>query len=90
MAGKTLFQKIWDNHVVVARDDGKTLLYVDRQLLPDWQHRAFDALVDREFSILDLDKGGTIDVSEFHSCFGRYYRAYLSSSHLKMRQFKAK
>jgi 3-isopropylmalate/(R)-2-methylmalate dehydratase large subunit len=47
MAGKTLFQKIWDNHVVVARDDGKTLLYVDRQLLPDWQHRAFDALVDQ-------------------------------------------
>ena len=32
MAGKTLFEKIWDNHVVVARDDGKTLLYVDRQL----------------------------------------------------------
>ena len=47
MAGKTLFrfQKIWDNHVVVARDDGKTLLYVDRQLMPDWQHRAYDALV---------------------------------------------
>ena len=34
MAGKTLFEKIWDNHVVVARDDGKTLLYVDRQLCP--------------------------------------------------------
>ncbi len=47
MAGKTLFQKVWDNHVVVARDDGKTLLYVDRQLLPDWQHRAFDALVEQ-------------------------------------------
>lgn len=45
MPGKTLFEKVWDNHVVVARDDGKTLLYVDRQLLPDWQHRAFDALV---------------------------------------------
>lgn len=47
MSGKTLFEKIWDDHVVVARDDGKTLLYVDRQLLPDWQHRAFDALVDQ-------------------------------------------
>ena len=47
MARKTLFQKVWDNHVVVARDDGKTLLYVDRQLLPDWQHRAYDALVEQ-------------------------------------------
>jgi len=47
MVGKTLFQKVWDNHVVVARDDGKTLLYVDRQLLPDWQHRAYDALIEQ-------------------------------------------
>ena len=51
MAGKTLFEKIWDNHVVVARDDGKTLLYVDRQLLPDWQHRAYDALVAQGRSV---------------------------------------
>ncbi len=47
MPGKTLFQKIWDNHVVGGRGAGQTLLYVDRQLLPDWQHRAFDALVEQ-------------------------------------------
>jgi len=32
MPGKTLFQKIWDNHVVVARDDGKTLLLTEAGL----------------------------------------------------------
>ena len=29
---KTLFDKIWDAHVIVERDDGQTLVYVDRQL----------------------------------------------------------
>ncbi len=47
MPGKTLFQKIWDNHVVVARDDGKTLRDLDRHRLPDWQHRAVDAQVEQ-------------------------------------------
>ena len=30
---RTLFEKIWSRHRVVERDDGQTLLYVDRQLL---------------------------------------------------------
>lgn len=33
MAGKTLFDKIWDSHVVRAEADGTTLLYIDRQLV---------------------------------------------------------
>ena len=32
MTGKTLFDKIWEAHVVVERDDGQTLLYIDRHL----------------------------------------------------------
>ena len=28
--GRTLFQKIWDAHIVQARDDGLCLLYIDR------------------------------------------------------------
>ena len=33
MAGKTLFDKIWDSHVVRTEPDGTTLLYIDRQLV---------------------------------------------------------
>ena len=33
MAGQTLFDKIWDSHVVRAEADGTTLLYIDRQLV---------------------------------------------------------
>jgi hypothetical protein len=30
--GKTLYDKVWDSHVVHVEADGTTLLYVDRQL----------------------------------------------------------
>lgn len=33
MSGKTLFEKLWDRHVVQESPDGTALLYVDRQLL---------------------------------------------------------
>jgi len=44
MPGKTLFQKIWERHVVVERDDGQTLLYVDRHLAHDGSFNAFKRL----------------------------------------------
>jgi len=31
--GKTLFEKIWDRHVVKELDDGSTLLFIDRHLV---------------------------------------------------------
>jgi 3-isopropylmalate/(R)-2-methylmalate dehydratase large subunit len=30
--GRTVFEKIWENHVVAEREDGETLLYIDRHL----------------------------------------------------------
>ena len=33
MAGKTLYDKIWDLHQVDAADDGSGLLYIDRHLV---------------------------------------------------------
>ena len=34
MAGpQTLFDKIWQSHVVDVQDDGTTILYIDRHLL---------------------------------------------------------
>jgi len=45
MAGKTLFDKIWDTHVVRAEADGTTLLYIDRQLVHEvTSPQAFEGL----------------------------------------------
>jgi 3-isopropylmalate/(R)-2-methylmalate dehydratase large subunit len=33
MAGKTLYDKLWDSHVVRREDDGTCLLYIDRHLV---------------------------------------------------------
>ncbi len=45
MAGKTLFEKIWDSHVVRAEPDGTTLLYIDRQLVHEvTSPQAFEGL----------------------------------------------
>ena len=33
MAGRTLYDKLWDSHLVTQRDDGSALIYIDRHLL---------------------------------------------------------
>lgn len=33
MAGKTLYGKLWDIHEVARRDDGSSLIYIDRHIL---------------------------------------------------------
>ena len=43
-APRTLFEKIWSRHRVKEREDGQTLLYVDRHLMHDGTAAAFDAL----------------------------------------------
>ena len=45
MAGKTLFDKIWESHVVREESDGTTLLYIDRQLVHEvTSPQAFEGL----------------------------------------------
>jgi 3-isopropylmalate/(R)-2-methylmalate dehydratase large subunit len=45
MAGKTLFDKIWDAHVVDVDEGGTALLYIDRQLVHEvTSPQAFDGL----------------------------------------------
>ncbi len=45
MAGKTLYDRIWDAHAVAERDDGMTLLYIDRHLLHEvTSPQAFEGL----------------------------------------------
>ena len=42
---KTLFEKVWEQHVVNANDDGSVLLYIDRQLVHEvTSPQAFEGL----------------------------------------------
>ncbi|MEH6626221.1 MAG: 3-isopropylmalate dehydratase large subunit [Motiliproteus sp.] len=45
MAGKTLYDKLWDAHLVKQQDDGSALLYIDLQLLHEvTSPQAFEGL----------------------------------------------
>ena len=45
MAGRTLYDKLWDSHLVQQRDDGTSLIYIDRQLLHEvTSPQAFEGL----------------------------------------------
>ena len=46
MAGETLYDKIWRAHAVAERDDGMTILYIDRHLLHEvTSPQAFEGLI---------------------------------------------
>lgn len=47
LSPRTLFDKIWAQHVVMQRDDGQSLLYVDRHLVQDGSAPAFQMLRQR-------------------------------------------
>ncbi len=44
MTPRTLFDKLWDSHVVATRDDGEALLWIDRHFLHEGSHHAFRQL----------------------------------------------
>jgi 3-isopropylmalate/(R)-2-methylmalate dehydratase large subunit len=41
---RTLFDKLWDAHVILTREDGSSLLWVDRHFLHEGSHHAFATL----------------------------------------------
>ncbi len=45
MSGKTLYDKIWNSHLVKERDDGTSLIYIDRHLIHEvTSPQAFEGL----------------------------------------------
>jgi 3-isopropylmalate/(R)-2-methylmalate dehydratase large subunit len=44
---RTLFDKVWDLHVVSEREDGAALLYIDRHLVHEGSFHAFNKLKDK-------------------------------------------
>ncbi|CAA9889796.1 3-isopropylmalate dehydratase (isomerase), subunit with LeuD [Candidatus Methylobacter favarea] len=45
MSGKTLYDKLWEDHVVFTEDDGSSLIYIDRHLVHEvTSPQAFESL----------------------------------------------
>ena len=45
MSGKTLYDKIWVSHLVKEREDGTSLIYIDRHLIHEvTSPQAFEGL----------------------------------------------
>ncbi len=43
----TLIDKLWDGHAITTRDDGQTLLFIDRHILHEGSFHAFNQLRER-------------------------------------------
>jgi 3-isopropylmalate/(R)-2-methylmalate dehydratase large subunit len=54
-AGKTLFDKVFDPHVVLRREDGQCLLWIDRHFLHEGSFHAFNKLRDRDAGVARPD-----------------------------------
>lgn len=52
---RTLFDKVWDAHAVVEREDGQTLLAIDRHFVHEGSHHAFGKLAARGAPVLRPD-----------------------------------
>ncbi|MGI9544859.1 MAG: aconitase family protein, partial [Cyclobacteriaceae bacterium] len=52
MAGKTLFDKIWDRHIVSQVDQGPDVLYIDRHFIHEvTSPQAFSGLENRSLPV---------------------------------------
>ncbi|WP_341990681.1 3-isopropylmalate dehydratase large subunit [Azorhizobium sp. AG788] len=52
---RTLFDKVWDLHEVVRREDGQSLLWIDRHFLHEGSFHAFDKLAARSAQVARPD-----------------------------------
>ncbi len=52
---RTLFDKLWDAHVVVAQEHGDTLLWVDRHFVHEGSHHAFAKIAARGMGVVRPD-----------------------------------
>ena len=53
---RTLFDKTWDAHLVLPREQGPSLLYIDRHIVHEGSFHAFNALRARNLSLRDSSK----------------------------------
>ena len=55
MTAETLFDKVWNQHVVLTREDGQALLWIDRHFVHEGSHHAFAKLRQREAAMARPD-----------------------------------
>lgn len=55
-APQTLLDKLWATHEVMRREDGTSLLWVDRHLLHEGSHHAFAKLAERDLAVVAPDR----------------------------------
>ena len=56
MSKRTLYDKLWDSHHVAEKDDGSSLIYIDRHLIHEvTSPQAFDGLRERGISPWRID-----------------------------------
>lgn len=56
MTAKTLYDKLWDEHVIKSQPDGTTLLYIDRHLVHEvTSPQAFEGLAEMHRQALAHD-----------------------------------
>jgi 3-isopropylmalate/(R)-2-methylmalate dehydratase large subunit len=48
---RTLFDKVWDKHLVAARPEGPCLIYIDRHIVHDGSFHAFEMLRNRGLTV---------------------------------------
>jgi 3-isopropylmalate/(R)-2-methylmalate dehydratase large subunit len=53
MSPRTLFDKLWDSHVITVREDGLSLIWVDRHFLQEGSHHGFRKLADKGRSVAE-------------------------------------
>ncbi|WP_257170404.1 3-isopropylmalate dehydratase large subunit [Bradyrhizobium sp. SRS-191] len=61
---RTLFDKVWDAHVVTRREDGAELLFIDRHLVHEGSFHAFNKLKDKRAKVRRPDL--TIGVADHY------------------------
>ncbi len=61
---RTLFDKVWDAHVVTRREDGAELLFIDRHLVHEGSFHAFNKLKERRAQVSRPDL--TIGVADHY------------------------
>ena len=57
--GRTLYDKLWDAHLVDERDDGSALIYIDRHLIHEvTSPQAFEVLIMILVTLPIVSRGG--------------------------------
>ncbi|MEM7566949.1 MAG: 3-isopropylmalate dehydratase large subunit [Pseudomonadota bacterium] len=64
-APATLLDKVWSRHEVLRREDGTSLLWIDRHLVHEGSHHAFAKLAERGLPV--AEPGLTIGVADHYA-----------------------